>query len=156
MSSRHGFHGRVKPGIMLMATCLAMWYLVLQWLESRSPLCRLIQEEINKCHVAIPPPPGGYRTLVDEPAFTQAELHVLESDFERRLDAMVSFAEQVKALPILILPPANDFDYEPNRSYFAAADNPFPARGVRVRVPRCERERGKRPREKPRALPIAP
>ena len=41
-------------------------------------------------------------------------------DFERRLDAMVSFAMQVNAVPILILPPANDFDYEPNRSYLPA------------------------------------
>ena len=94
-----------------------LWDRMIQAAETGSPLCRWIREEINKCRVAIPPPPGANRSLVDEPVFTQAELDLLVSDFERRLDAMISFAEGVNALPILILPPANDFDYEPNRSY---------------------------------------
>ena len=91
--------------------------LLVQWVESRSPLCGWIREEINKCRVSLPPSPGSYRRLVDEPVYTPEELQVLLSDFERRLDAMVSFAERVRALPILIVPPSNEFDYEPNRSY---------------------------------------
>jgi lysophospholipase L1-like esterase len=91
--------------------------LIVQQAEVSSPLCRLIREGVDKCRVALPPPPSGYRTLVDEPAFTQAEFSVLLSDFERRLEAMVNFAERVGALPILILPPANDSGFEPNRSY---------------------------------------
>ena len=35
----------------------------------------------------------------------------------RRLEAIVEFAQRNGALPIVISPPANDFDYEPNRSY---------------------------------------
>ncbi|MGC8641337.1 MAG: hypothetical protein ACP5XB_15845, partial [Isosphaeraceae bacterium] len=89
---------------------------LIQAVESCSPICWLIREELNKCHVALPPPPLGYRTLVDEPVYTQEELQILLRDFERRLDAMVSYAEQLHAKPILIVPPANDFDYEPNRS----------------------------------------
>ena len=92
------------------------WDTLVRAVESRSPIYWLIQKELNKCHVALPPPPEGYRSLVDEPVYTREELQILVSDFERRLDAMVSYAEQLNARPILILPPANDFDYEPNRS----------------------------------------
>jgi hypothetical protein len=93
-----------------------LWDILVQTMESGSPICWLIREELSKCRVALPPPAGGYRSLVDEPVYTQEELQILLRDFERRLDAMVSYAEQLNALPILILPPANDFDYEPNRS----------------------------------------
>jgi hypothetical protein len=77
----------------------------------------VIREQADKCRVAIPPPEMGYRVLVDEPVFTLPELSVLLDDFEHRLDSMVQFSENVGALPILILPPANDSDFEPNRSY---------------------------------------
>ena len=91
--------------------------LIVQQAQMNSPLCCLIREEIDKCRVALPPPSSGNRTLVDRPVFTQAEFIVLLSDFQRRLEAMVHFAEGVGALPILIIPPANDSGYEPNRSY---------------------------------------
>jgi hypothetical protein len=94
-----------------------LWERFVQQVESRSPLCRLIREEADKCRVAIPPPPAGYRKLVDEPVFTPAEYSILLDDFERRLEAIVEFAQRAGALPILISPPANDSDYEPNRSY---------------------------------------
>ena len=102
------YDDRKQPGLL---------ELFVQQVELSSPLCRSIREQIDKCRVALPPPPGGYRNLVDEPCFTQAEYTVLLSDFERRLEAIVSFAERVRALPILILPPANDSGFEPNRSY---------------------------------------
>ena len=94
-----------------------LWELFVQQVESRSPVCGLIREEADKCRVAIPPPPAGYRKLVDEPVFTPAEYGILLADFERRLEAIVEFAQHAGALPILISPPANDSDYEPNRSY---------------------------------------
>jgi hypothetical protein len=94
-----------------------LWDRLVQSVESRSPLCGWIREEISKCRVAIPPPAESYRSLVDEPVYTREERQVLLSDFERRLDAIVSFARQVKALPVLISPPSNEFDYEPNRSF---------------------------------------
>ncbi len=91
--------------------------LIVQQAEASSSFCRLIREEIDKCRVALPPPPGGYRNLVDEPAYTEPELAILVSDFERHLDALVSYAERCKALPILIAPAANDSGFEPSRSY---------------------------------------
>ena len=51
------------------------------------------------------------------PNYTAAEYHLLLTDFRRRLDELVSYAEQVGALPVLILPPANDAGFEPNRSF---------------------------------------
>jgi lysophospholipase L1-like esterase len=86
-------------------------------LEEASPVCGLIRKAADKCRVAIPPPPAGYRSLVDVPAFTPEEYDALLKDFERRLEAMVGFAERLGAVPILIAPPANDSAYEPNRSY---------------------------------------
>ena len=94
-----------------------LWELLVEQVESRSPVCRSIREEADKCRVAVPPPEAGYRKLVDEPVFTLAEDRILLHDFERRLETIVEFAQSAGALPILISPPANDFDYEPNRSY---------------------------------------
>ncbi len=37
-------------------------------------------------------------------------------DFSRRLEAIVSYCDQIGALPILIVPPANEAGYEPSRS----------------------------------------
>ena len=39
----------------------------------------------------------------------------------RRLEAMVSYAERVGAVPVLIVPAANDAGYAPNRSFLAAS-----------------------------------
>jgi hypothetical protein len=38
------------------------------------------------------------------------------ADFRRRLEAIVAYCERIGALPILIIPPANEASYEPSRS----------------------------------------
>jgi hypothetical protein len=81
-----------------------------------SPLCSLIRETADKCRLALPPSAAG-RCLVDVPVYTPLEYSTLLVDFRRRLDAMVSYAERLGALPVLILPPANDAGFEPNRSF---------------------------------------
>jgi lysophospholipase L1-like esterase len=91
--------------------------LIVGWIESVSPICRVIRESAEKCRVAIPPPPAGDRVLVDVPAFLPSEYDILLSDFERRLEAIVAFTERIGATTILIAPPGNDSGYEPNRSY---------------------------------------
>ncbi len=93
------------------------WERFVARVERTSPLCGLIREAIDKCRVAIPPPPGGNRALVDVPAYTPEEYESLLADFRRRLDAIVSYAGRIGALPILIAPPGNDSDFEPNRSF---------------------------------------
>ena len=74
------------------------------------------------------PPPAIERDLVDVPVYVEEEYPRLLADFRRRLEAIVSYAEGLGALPILISPPGNDTDFEPNRSYLPAA------------TPRSERE----------------
>jgi hypothetical protein len=85
-------------------------------IEGTSPLCGMIREAADKCRIAVPPPPEASRALVDVPAYTRAEYAALLADFERRLELLVSYAERVEALPIVIVPAANDSDFEPNRS----------------------------------------
>ena len=86
-------------------------------LEHHSSVCTLIREIADKCRIAIPPPADTSRNLVDTPVYTAEEYRLLLTDFQNRLDEIVSHAERVGAMPILILPPANDADFEPNRSY---------------------------------------
>ncbi len=97
-------------------------------LERLSPLCGLIREAAEKCRIGIPPSSESPRRLIDVPAYTNLEYHTLLDDFGRRLEAMTSYAQRVGAIPVLILPPSNDADFEPNRSFLPAG------------TPRIERE----------------
>ena len=94
-----------------------LWELLVQQVESRSPVCGLIREEADKCRVAIPPPAAGYRKLVQNLVLHAGRVWHSTLRLRRRLEAIVEFAQHAGALPILISPPANDSDYEPNRSY---------------------------------------
>jgi hypothetical protein len=96
------------------------WTLLFTAMEAFSPMCGLIGETAANCRIAIPPPQDGNRAFVDTPAYTLAEYAPLLVDFRRRLNAIVSYAEQVGALPVLIAPPSNDAGFEPNRSFLPA------------------------------------
>jgi tetratricopeptide (TPR) repeat protein len=89
-------------------------------LAGHSAVCRLIRETTDRCRIAIPPPENTGRSLVDVPNYTADEFALLLNDFRRRLDELVSYAERVGALSVLILPPGNDTHFEPNRSYLPA------------------------------------
>jgi lysophospholipase L1-like esterase len=89
--------------------------------EQLSPFCGLIREASEKCRIGIPPSDEGQRRLIDVPAYTAREFSILRDDFRRRLEAIASYAEGVGAVPVLILPPANDAGFEPNRSFLPAA-----------------------------------
>jgi lysophospholipase L1-like esterase len=97
-----------------------VWTLLADRLEAVSPLTGLIRETAEKCRIAIPPPIDGKRALVDAPVYALADYTVLLIDFRRRLEAIVSYAERIGAIPILIVPPANDTGFEPNRSFLPA------------------------------------
>ncbi len=87
--------------------------------ERSSPFCGMIRESAERCRIALPPPEID-RELVDVPVYTSAEYAALLADFRRRLEEIVVYTRDLGALPILILPPANDTDFEPNRSYLPA------------------------------------
>ncbi len=95
------------------------WDILVEKTERLSPLCGLIKQTEEKCKIALPPS-GNNRRLVDVPVYTMTEFTTLLVDFRRRLEQIVAYAERVGALPILVLPAANDARFEPNRSFLPA------------------------------------
>jgi hypothetical protein len=83
-------------------------------------LCSLIRRSADQRRLALPPPPI-VRDLIDVPVFLDEEYERLLTDFRRRLQSITAYATSLGALPILISPPGNDADFEPNRSYLPAA-----------------------------------
>jgi hypothetical protein len=98
------------------------WERFIGRMERLSPFLGMIHESAEKCRIALPPPTTE-RELVDVPVYTPGEYSTLLADFRHRLEAIVSYARGLGALPILISPPGNDSDFEPNRS-FLPADTP--------------------------------
>jgi hypothetical protein len=101
-------------------TLPSVWTFLVDRMEDASSVIRLIRETAEKCRIAIPPSRNGHRTLVDGPVYTPNDHNALLIDFRRRLELIVSYAERIGAEPILIVPPANDADFEPNRSFLPA------------------------------------
>ena len=95
------------------------WDRFVEQAERLSPLCGLIRESADQCRIAMPPPPRN-RELVDAPVFSPDEYLQILADFRRCLEEIVSYVEGLGALAILISPPGNDADFEPNRSYLPA------------------------------------
>jgi hypothetical protein len=85
--------------------------------RGHSPLCRLIQQTIETYQISLPPPRHVTRPLVDVPAYTAAEYAERLHDFRTRLEAMTAYCERLGALVVLVPPPANDANFEPNRSF---------------------------------------
>jgi hypothetical protein len=86
-----------------------------------SPFCRLVYEVISKNRLDSPPPLSGRHQLIDPPLCSPSESAEILADFSRRLEVIVSYCEQIGALPILIIPPANEAGYEPSRSTLPAS-----------------------------------
>jgi hypothetical protein len=80
-----------------------------------SPLCRMIQEAIHTNRLDAPPPLVP-RQVIDWPMCSAGEYAQVLADFERRLEAIVAYCEQLGTLPVLFIPPANDGGFEPSRS----------------------------------------
>jgi hypothetical protein len=85
-----------------------------------SNITALARDVIDRQRVDVMPLLWATRELIDHPAFSPDEYNFLREDFHRRLEFVVSYCETVGALPILIIPPSNDADYPPNRSYLSA------------------------------------
>ena len=89
----------------------------------RSSFCRLVQAAVEARRRWESPPPLVTRELVDAPVLTPDENVELLADFRRRLDAIVAWCDSVGTIAVLVVPPSNDADFEPNRS-FLPADTP--------------------------------
>jgi hypothetical protein len=81
-----------------------------------SPFCRLAYELISKNRLDSPPRLTGRHQLIDPPLCRPSESADILADFRGRLETIVGYCEQIGALPILIVPPANEAGYEPSRS----------------------------------------
>jgi hypothetical protein len=81
-----------------------------------SPFSRLVYEIISKNRLDSPPPLTGRHQLIDPPLCSPSEAADILTDFSQRLEVIVSYCERIGALPILIIPPANEAGYEPSRS----------------------------------------
>jgi hypothetical protein len=93
-------------------------------LSLRSPFCLWVYETVRKHRVGGPPPPVNHHRLIDVPSFTTSELHQLLADFRRRLDSIVTYCQQLGAIPILVIPPANESGFEPNRTVLSVSPSP--------------------------------
>ncbi len=82
---------------------------------ANSPFRRLCREIVNRNRIDAPPLSGRHH-LIDPPVCSPSESDEIVTDFSRRLEAIVSYCDQIGALPILIVPPANEARYEPSRS----------------------------------------
>jgi hypothetical protein len=89
-------------------------------LTLHSPFCRLVYELVSKNRLDSPPFLGGRHQLIDPPLCSPSETAEVLADFNARLEALVTYCDQIGALPILIIPPANEADYEPSRSTLPA------------------------------------
>ncbi len=85
-----------------------------------SPSCRLAYEIISKNRLDNPPPLEGRHHLIDPPLCSPSETADILADFRRRLEAIVAYCDRIGALPILIVPPANESGFEPSRSTLPA------------------------------------
>ena len=89
-------------------------------LSLHSSLCLWVYETVRHHRLGGPPPALNQHLLIDVPAFTSSELLEIITDFRRRLEAIVSYCEQIGAIPILVIPPGNESGFEPNRTVLSA------------------------------------
>jgi len=104
----------------------ASWAILrgVEYVGSFSPFRRLVRELISKNRLDAPPPLTGHHQLIDPPLCDPAEYAEVLADFSARLETIVAYCERIGAQPILIIPPANEADYEPNRSTVAPGTSP--------------------------------
>jgi hypothetical protein len=85
-----------------------------------SPFYALAYELISKNRLDRPPSLSLRHELIDPPVASPVESAAILDDFGRRLEAIVAYCDRIGALPILIVPPANEAGYEPSRSTLPA------------------------------------
>ncbi len=85
-----------------------------------SPLCRLVRQSADRIRAGLVPPGGVRPPLVDGPACTGAEHAMRLAKFRQHLDEIVVHCKLKGTLAILVIPPANDAGFDPNRSVLPA------------------------------------
>jgi hypothetical protein len=135
-ASRDAGDAETPPGALLHA---------LYRLSLYSPFCLWTYETVRKHRLGGPPPAMNQHSLIDAPSFTPSELYELLRDFRSRLESIVAYCERIGTIPILVIPPANESGFEPNRTVLLArvsasrraqlADRFFQARSLEPKSP---------------------
>jgi hypothetical protein len=86
-----------------------------------SPFCQLLHRIADGHRVGIAPRVGDRRLVADVPVYSPADFSERLADFQRRLERIADFCRRVGTLAILVVPPGNDADFEPNRSFLNPA-----------------------------------
>lgn len=92
-----------------------------RYVRFHSQVCRLIDETMGLLRRASPPTRTVERQVVDVPVYTAAEYAEILHGFRVRLEAMTAYCERLGARVVLVIPPGNDADFEPNRSFLPPA-----------------------------------
>jgi hypothetical protein len=95
--------------------------------RSMSSTTHTIFKELDRYYGEAAPPLEVTRELVDHPVCTPREYTSNREEFERRLDSLAAYCQQIGALAILIVPGSNDGAFEPSRSVLSS-DTPTSAR----------------------------
>jgi hypothetical protein len=90
---------------------------LLDVIREHSPVYRLIDETTGRFVRASPPKKTGSRRLVDVPVYTAADYAERLREFRLRLELITAYCERMGALVVLVIPPGNDADFDPNRSF---------------------------------------
>jgi hypothetical protein len=94
---------------------------VVEWTRRRSPLARLIDEAIDENRVDAPPRAALAPPMIDWPTCDGAERAECLADFRRRMEQILAFCSRLDVLPILVIPPCNEGDWEPSRTVMPAS-----------------------------------
>ncbi len=85
-----------------------------------SPLFQCVSETLEKYRV-MAPPRLVKRQPIEPPIVRRAESERVLDNFERRIEAIVSWCDRIGTMPVLMIPPSNESGYEPNRSVLLAS-----------------------------------
>ena len=88
-----------------------------------SPLFQVASEVFGKYRL-MAPPRMVERGPIDPLIVRRSESARILDEFGRRLEAIVSWCDQIGSVPVLVIPPANVSGYEPNRSVLPASVSP--------------------------------
>jgi hypothetical protein len=81
-----------------------------------TPFTSLIHEAVERQSIDIKPIMTTTRLVVDRPVCEPQVRAVIAKRFAAEVEAVVTWCEQAGAVPILVVPSANDVGYDPNRS----------------------------------------
>lgn len=86
-------------------------------LSTLSTICRLIDATIDRRLPSLTPVRTPERRLVDVPTYNTRELNDWLAEFRTRIEAITAYFERLGARVVLVIPPGNDADFEPSRSF---------------------------------------